>query len=51
MACTAAQNLHFGYTYQPASRYWTFQGIELSGFLVLSLLLAGFGFFWLRHRV
>jgi hypothetical protein len=50
-ACTIAKNLHFEYTYQPASRYWTFQWIELSMFIGLSLLLTGFGFFWLRRRV
>jgi ABC-type transport system involved in multi-copper enzyme maturation permease subunit len=50
-ACSAAQNLHFEYTYQPGSRYWTFQWIELSMFVGLSLLLTGFGFFWLRRRV
>ncbi|MET9301397.1 ABC transporter permease subunit [Micromonospora aurantiaca] len=49
-ACTAAQNLHFDYTYQPGYRYWTFQWIELSMFLGLSLLLTAFGFFWLRRR-
>jgi ABC-type transport system involved in multi-copper enzyme maturation permease subunit len=49
-ACTVAQNLHFKYTYQPGSRYWTFQWIELSMFVALSLLLAVFGFFWLRRR-
>jgi ABC-type transport system involved in multi-copper enzyme maturation permease subunit len=49
-ACTAAQNLHFKYTYQPGSRYWTFQWIELSMFVALSLALAVFGFIWLRRR-
>ena len=50
-ACTAAQNLHFEYIHQPAGRYWTFQWIELSLFVALSLLLTVFGFFWLRRRV
>lgn len=50
-ACTAAQNLHFKYTYQPASRYWAFQWIELGLYLALTALLAAFGFFWLRRRV
>ncbi|MBE1489276.1 hypothetical protein [Plantactinospora soyae] len=49
-ACTVAQNLHFEYVNQPGNRYWTFQWIELSMFLGLSLLLTGFGFFWLRRR-
>ena len=48
--CLGQENLHFGYTYQPASRYWPFQWIELSAFLALSLLLTGFAFWWIRHR-
>jgi ABC-type transport system involved in multi-copper enzyme maturation permease subunit len=48
MACTAQQNLHFSYTYQPADRYWPFQWIELSVFLGLALLLTGFGLWRIR---
>ena len=48
--CLGTLNLHFTYTYQPGSRYWAFQWIELSGYLVLSVLVAGFGFWWLRRR-
>jgi hypothetical protein len=50
MACTAAQNLHFSYMYQPADRYWPFQWIELSMYLALTLLLAALGFLRIRHR-
>jgi ABC-type transport system involved in multi-copper enzyme maturation permease subunit len=49
-ACMANQNLHFSYRYQPASRYWPFQWIELSVFLMLTALLTGFGFWWIRRR-
>ncbi|NUR46738.1 MAG: hypothetical protein HOV71_01260 [Hamadaea sp.] len=42
MACTAAQNIHFSYTYHPADRYWRFQRTELAVFGGLSLMLAGF---------
>ena len=48
MACTARQNLHFSYTYQPADRYWRFQWIELSAFLGLTMLLTGFGLWRIR---
>lgn len=48
MACTAEQNLHFSYTYQPADRYWRFQWIELSVFLGLTLSLTGFGLWRIR---
>ena len=37
-------------TYQPASRYWTFQGYETAIFLALALALAGFCFWWIRRR-
>ncbi|WP_426514220.1 ABC transporter permease subunit [Dactylosporangium sp. McL0621] len=49
--CLATRNLHFQYTYQPGSRYWPFQWIELSGYLVLTALLTGFSFWWIRRRV
>jgi ABC-type transport system involved in multi-copper enzyme maturation permease subunit len=49
-ACIAAQRLRFEHTYHPAGRYWTFQWIELSLYLALSLLVAGFGFLWIRRR-
>jgi hypothetical protein len=38
-------------TYQPASRYWPLQWAETSVLLALALLLAGFCFWWLRHRL
>ncbi|MEO6081695.1 MAG: transmembrane transport protein [Umezawaea sp.] len=50
MACMTSQNLHFGYTYQPADRYWPFQWIELLVYLGVTLLLSAFGFWWIRHR-
>jgi len=48
--CLAKLNLHFGYRHQPASRYWPFQWIELSAFLGLAVLLAGFGFWRIRRQ-
>jgi len=38
-------------TYQPASRYWPLQWAELSLFLALALVLAGFCFWWIRRRL
>jgi ABC-type transport system involved in multi-copper enzyme maturation permease subunit len=49
-ACLKRLNMHFVTSVQPASRYWPFQWIELSAFLVLSVLLGGFGFWWIRNR-
>lgn len=49
--CLAGLNLHFEFSYHPGSRYWPFQWIELSLFVFLAALLAGFGFWWLRRRV
>jgi hypothetical protein len=37
-------------TYQPASRFWAFQGYETAIFLVLAVALAGFCAWWIRHR-
>jgi hypothetical protein len=37
--------------FQPASRYWTLQAIELTGFLALSGALFAITFFWVRRRV
>jgi hypothetical protein len=38
-------------TYQPASRYWTFQAIELAGYLAVSAALLGAALFWVRRRI
>jgi hypothetical protein len=38
-------------TYQPSSRYWSFQAIETALFTGVALLLLGFCFWWLRHRL
>jgi hypothetical protein len=46
-----AVKYHEVVTYQPASRFWAFQGIETAIFLVLALLLAGLCFWWVRHRL
>lgn len=50
-ACVASFHLHQVTTYQPASRYWTFQWIELGLFIVLALLLAAASTWWVRRRL
>lgn len=50
MAAVGRLHLRQLITYQPASRYWTFQWYETALFGVLTLALAGFCFWWIRHR-
>lgn len=37
--------------YQPADHFWRLQWTETALFLALSGLLAGFCFWWTRHRL
>jgi hypothetical protein len=46
-----ASKFHESVTYQPASRFWAFQGIETAIFIALALLLASLCFWWVRHRL
>ena len=52
-ACVAklSARFHETVTYQPASRYWTFQSYETAIYLALALILAGVGFWWIRRRL
>jgi ABC-type transport system involved in multi-copper enzyme maturation permease subunit len=48
----ATQHLRRHITYQPASRYWTFQWYETGIFLAFATALAGFSVSWVRrHRL
>ena len=47
----AQKNLKQVVTYQPASRYWTFQWLELGIFLTVAILLAWGCFWWIRRRL
>ncbi|MDQ1534035.1 MAG: hypothetical protein QOF28_1796 [Actinomycetota bacterium] len=38
-------------TYQPASRYWSFQWYELALFLGAAVVLCGLCFWWIRRRL
>jgi hypothetical protein len=46
-----AAKYHLLVSYQPANRYWAFQGLETALFVVVALLLVGASFWWLRHRI
>lgn len=46
----AGQHLRQLLSYQPASRYWAFQGYETALFLALALALAGFCVWRVGHR-
>ncbi len=49
-AWLATQHLRRQISYQPASRFWAFQGYETALYLALALALAGFCVWWIRHR-
>lgn len=38
-------------SFQPASRYWTFQGIELAEFALIAVLLLLLTVWWVRRRI
>jgi hypothetical protein len=49
--CVRSFHLREVVSYQPVSRYWTFQWYELTIFIVLALALAGFSWWWVRRRI
>ena len=38
-------------TYQPASRYWPLQWVELGAYIAVALALVGVSVWWVRHRL
>jgi hypothetical protein len=44
-------SFHQVLSYQPANRFWTFQWMEMSIFIVLALLLGAFSYWWVRRRI
>jgi ABC-type transport system involved in multi-copper enzyme maturation permease subunit len=48
--CVTQLGLQEKLTYQPAGRFWSFQGYETALFLALALLLSGSSFWLVRHR-
>ena len=49
-SCLASHGYHLVTTYQPAGRFWAFQGIEAGIFLVLGAALVVFAFRWVLRR-
>ena len=49
-SCMAAHGYRGYLTYQPASRFWAFQGIETGIFVVLAAVLLGVTFWVLKRR-
>jgi hypothetical protein len=46
-----AATFHQVLQYQPAYRFWTFQWIEMSIYIVLAILLSTFSYWWVRRRI
>jgi ABC-2 family transporter protein len=44
-------SFHEVLTYQPASRFWTFQWYETSIYVVVAILLCAFSYWWVRRRI
>ena len=44
-------SFHQVLTYQPAYRFWTFQWMEMSIYIVLAVLLGLFSYWWVRRRI
>ncbi len=49
--CMQAHGWYFYSTYQPLSRFWTFQTIEASIFFVLIIALLALTIWWVRRRL
>lgn len=50
-ACVHAHGWLSALTWQPASRYWAFQGIETGILVALALLLLGLALWWMQRRL
>ena len=50
-ACTHAHGWLYMATYQPADRFWLFQGIESTIFFGLAAALLALAFWWVRSRI
>jgi hypothetical protein len=50
LSCLTAHGYRGYMTFQPASRFWAFQGIETGIFVVLAAVLLGVTFWVLKRR-
>jgi hypothetical protein len=50
LGCLASHGYRQLDSYQPASRFWAFQGIESTIFLGLALILLAMTFYWVTRR-
>jgi hypothetical protein len=50
-SCLSKHHVYSDTVYQPAGRFWLFQGIETAIFAGLSALLLGVTIWWIRERV
>jgi hypothetical protein len=50
-ACLQGHGVVETVSYQPAGRYWTFQGIELAEFALIAVLLMLMTVWWVRRRI
>lgn len=50
-SCLQEHGISYFRLYQPAGRFWLFQGIESAIFLVPAVILLGIAFWWVRYRV
>jgi len=49
--CFIDHNIYMTTVYQPASRFWIFQGIESAIFLGMAAILLGISFYWVMRRI
>jgi hypothetical protein len=49
--CLSGHGIQIAVTYQPANRYWAFQGTETAIYIVLALALAAYCFWKIRRRL
>ena len=49
--CLASHGIRIAVTYQPASRYWAFQGTETAIYVAIAMALIGYCFWRIRRRL